>query len=440
VTERFLNEARSASSIGNPHIIDISDFGRLPDGSTYFIMEFLEGTPLSAIVEGGPVPITRLVHVAEQLAEGLFAAHEAGIVHRDLKPDNIFLVKRGTQKDFVKILDFGIAKASTTEGKLTQAGAVFGTPHYMSPEQAAGTPIDHRSDIYSFGVILYELASGKVPFDADNFMGILTQHMYKSPVPIRALVPEPQDVPPGLEAVILKCLSKRTEHRYQTMHELLDDLKKVQGGQVPSAVADMMSRSGGFNVPQDYFKSAKLSPTAAPVPARSKWPLVAGIAGVSVAIALVVAIFAKSNASDAAPSSTFAAQQPPTPALEPAPAPTPEAKTQADAAPAPPAKRQVVLAVQPLDAHVYRGEEDLGVSPVVVEVAEGEKLEVMVRRRGYKEQALTLDSSEPKRSVKLSLDHTSTAARPQATPPATPPKPVKKKPSLGGGEIVNPWE
>ncbi len=441
VTERFLNEARSASSIGNPHIIDISDFGRLPDGSTYFIMEFLEGTPLSAIVEGGPVPIARLVHIAEQLAEGLFAAHEAGIVHRDLKPDNIFLVKRGTQKDFVKILDFGIAKASSTEGKLTQAGAVFGTPHYMSPEQAAGTPIDHRSDIYSFGVILYELASGKVPFDADNFMGILTQHMYKSPVPIRALVPEPQDVPPGLEAVILKCLSKRTEHRYQTMHELLDDLKKVQGGQVPGAVADMMSRSGGFNVPQDYFKSAKLSPTATPVPARSKWPLVAGIAGVSVAIALVVAIFAKSSASDAAPSSTGAAQQPPTPVAEPTPAPTPEAKTQADAAPAAPAKRQVVLAVQPLDAHVYRGEEDLGVSPVVVEVAEGEKFEVLVRRRGYKEQALTLDASEPKRSVKLSLDHTSTAVRPpQPTPPATPPKPVKKKPSLGGGEIVNPWE
>jgi serine/threonine-protein kinase len=440
VTERFLNEARSASSIGNPHIIDISDFGRLPDGSTYFIMEFLEGLPLSAVVESGPVPITRLVHIAEQLAEGLFAAHEAGIVHRDLKPDNIFLVKRGSQKDFVKILDFGIAKASSTEGKLTQAGAVFGTPHYMSPEQAAGTPIDHRSDIYSFGVILYELASGKVPFDADNFMGILTQHMYKSPVPIRALVPEPQDVPPGLEAIILKCLSKRTEHRYQTMQELLDDLKKVQGGQVPGAVADMMSRSGGFNVPQDYFKSPNLTRTATPVKVRSKWPLFAGIAGVSVAIALVVAIFAKSSASDAAPSATGAAQLAPTAAAEPAANPAPATEAQPVPAEAP-ARRQIVLAVQPLDAHVFRGDEDLGVSPVVVEVAEGEKLEVVVRRRGYKEQALTLDSSVPKRSVKLSLDHTAAPARPATqTPPPAAPKPPKKKPSLGGGEIVNPWE
>ncbi len=205
----------------------------------------------------------------------------------------------------MKILDFGIAKVGA-ESKITRAGSVFGTPHYMSPEQAAGTSsVDLRTDVYALGIILYELASGRVPFDAEHYMGILTQHMYKAPVPILATVPPPEGVPPGLDAIIQKCLSKKPEQRYPTMNALSEDLEKVQQGLVPDAVPEMMARSGGFNVPADYFRTGGGAGMPAPVPGtpltgpRRRWGVYAGVSGVAAVVGVALFALLKSGPSSA---------------------------------------------------------------------------------------------------------------------------------------------
>jgi len=251
IVQRFRQEAQSATAIGNHHIIDISDFGVLPDGSTYFVMEFLDGISLTRAIEPNqPLKSARTIHIAKQLCRALGAAHEIGIVHRDLKPDNIYLISRGGDKDFVKVLDFGIAKVGGQKSKLTQVGQVFGTPHYMSPEQCAGTAVDKRTDIYALGVIMYEMTSSRVPFDADNLMGILTKHLYEEPVMPHEL-PPPVDVPPALEAVIMKCLAKKADLRYQTMQEVLADLELVEQGLTPTAVVEGVRRASNTGMRGD---------------------------------------------------------------------------------------------------------------------------------------------------------------------------------------------
>jgi serine/threonine protein kinase len=232
VLARFRREAESASGIGNQHIIDISDFGELRDGSTYFIMECLDGLDLiDAIDSVDRMPEERVLRIAMQICRALGAAHDAGITHRDLKPENVFLIRRDETEDFVKVLDFGIAKVGQSPTRLTRAGEVLGTPHYMSPEQCEGEGVDHRTDIYALGVLLYEMVTGHVPHDADTMMGILTKHMYEEPIPPSARV---RHISNELEVLIMRCLEKQAERRYQTMHEVLSDLERVQSGLRPA--------------------------------------------------------------------------------------------------------------------------------------------------------------------------------------------------------------
>ncbi|MGZ3477480.1 MAG: serine/threonine-protein kinase [Polyangiales bacterium] len=404
VVERFKVEAQAASSIGNEHIIDITDFAELPDGSTYFVMEFLDGRALTKLFEElTRVPMARLARIAKQLAQGLGAAHTAGIVHRDLKPDNIYLCKRsGGETDFVKILDFGIAKVGQGSNKLTKAGAIFGTPHYMSPEQASGSPIDHRTDIYALGVILYEGAVGRVPFDADNFMGILTQHMYKAPVPPRALPECPPDLPPGLEVIIMRCLRKKPEERYQTMEELCEDLERLLRGEVPKAAQDMMALSAGYqSLAQSALAAAGMpkpipgEPPGSNTKQKSKWPLYAGIGGVAAVVLIaVIALMgpSKTNANEtqkpeASDSAKPKVMTPVSASQTVSAAPTPSV--------APKKSRVIMVTSTAPGAKIFEGDKELGDEPFNVDLEEGAKRTLTVKAAGYKDKTVTLDAKTP---------------------------------------------
>lgn len=224
--ERFEREAQAAGRIGSEHIVEVLDLGNLSNGERYMVMEFLEGQSLSdRIASRGRLEARVTAGLAVQLLEGLGAAHDAGIVHRDLKPDNVFLLtaRRG-QKDFVKIVDFGISKFSAMSGdfSMTRTGAVMGTPYYMAPEQAKGErTVDHRADVYSVGVILYEAATGKVPFDADTFNELLFKIVLEEPVAMSERVPE---IDAQFSAIVKKAMAKSPAERYQSAAALQADL------------------------------------------------------------------------------------------------------------------------------------------------------------------------------------------------------------------------
>ncbi len=220
---RFEREARSASRLGEEHIVDVLDFGKTPDGTAFLVMEWLQGHDLGTVLENQEVvPIDRAARIFLQCTKALKAAHDAGIVHRDLKPENIFLTQRPTVGEFVKLVDFGLAKVNDTElghvkgQKLTKTGMIFGTPQYMSPEQGLGKPADERADIYALGVILFEMLTGSVPFDGDNFMGVINQHLLDEPPPF-AMVNAQANVPTPLEEFVRRLLAKDLNERPRSM-------------------------------------------------------------------------------------------------------------------------------------------------------------------------------------------------------------------------------
>jgi len=223
---RFEREAESASRLAHPNIITVTDFGHTAQGRLFLVMEFLAGDALSLVIKQGPLPLPRALDVIRQMLRGLDHAHAAGIVHRDLKPDNIMLVEREGRRDVVKILDFGIAKVSepVSGGEaLTQAGVIFGTPEYLSPEQALGEAVDVRSDLYAAGVILYEMLAGRRPFESEDKVKIISMHLAHAPPRIRDVSPG-VEIPVALEQVILQALEKSRENRFASATAFLQAL------------------------------------------------------------------------------------------------------------------------------------------------------------------------------------------------------------------------
>ncbi|EDM81380.1 serine/threonine protein kinase [Plesiocystis pacifica SIR-1] len=233
--ERFLREARAASRIGHENIVDIIDVGNIPEGGAYFVMEFLEGNELEDLLNReGRMPWARARGILIQIARALGAAHKVGVIHRDMKPSNVVLVHRDGNPDYVKLLDFGIAKIEDEAG-LTQTGMVFGTVAYMSPEQAMAQSVDSRADIYALGCLAFELLSGQLPFDDVNPTRMLDMHI-EDPAPKLREVSPHAGIPPAVEVAVLRAMAKAADDRFQTMAAFADALAAVPADyEVPGA-------------------------------------------------------------------------------------------------------------------------------------------------------------------------------------------------------------
>lgn len=333
---RFLREAQAASRIDHPSSMRVIDFGEEPDGLLYIAMEYLDGRSLAAVLEEtGPLPVERIVDIASQVLAALAVAHEMGVVHRDLKPENIVLLDRmddeGHRHDIVKVCDFGVAKlteARNSNPRVTGEGVVIGTPAYMSPEQARGEALDARSDLYSMGVLLFQLMTGKVPFDATTAMGTALMHVNDEPTRPRALNPTADE---RLEEICLKAMRKNPDLRHQSARALRAELRALVSDDVTAP-----ARVGGL------LEQVEAKP-------RRGGMIVAAAA---VAASVVAGYFIYESQSQSQPKSeptalVQASAMPTTPMATGAANPTPSSPSPSTPAPAPQPAQPTVAAVAP---------------------------------------------------------------------------------------------
>lgn len=255
VVKRFQLEAQAAGNIKHPNVCTATDFGLTETGDSFLVMEYLEGETLQTTLQSfGRLALPRAIHITQQICAALEQAHSEGIVHRDLKPENIMLVERDGDSDFVKLMDFGIASVRMEKGnepaatttRLTQAGMVYGTPHYMSPEQVVGAEIDHRVDLYSVGVMLFEMLTGKLPFDSDSLVRLMGMHITEA-VPLPSSVCAEAKIPAALDALVLSLLAKAPDDRPKNAgsvrSQLLEIDEQIKSGKIPRVQVQAFSGS-----------------------------------------------------------------------------------------------------------------------------------------------------------------------------------------------------
>lgn len=339
ILRRFENEAKAAGGLEHPNLAAVTDFGRGVDGAPYIVMEFLQGEDCSKLIARlGPLPIARAAGIVVQACHGLVVAHDRGIIHRDLKPENLFVTDAGNGSDLVKVLDFGIAKLRLPEGStVTSTGVTFGTAHYMSPEQARGAgDVDHRTDVWSLGVVLYELLAGRKPFVGDQFLNVIYQILSVDAPPLASIRP---DLPPQLVALVERAMSRDLDSRVSSVADLARQLDSFGGSATKGSghslaptlplsatrafEPDSAEQTGaGLEVSSGFGQTDRL-PTSRPV---GKFAIAASLA---VAVVGVVALLAQ-------PGRPHPTVQPPPPVPALAPPSLPLAKPSSTPSPARP--------------------------------------------------------------------------------------------------------
>ncbi len=373
IMRRFHREALAASRLHHPNIISIYDFGQTED-VVYIAMEHLRGRTLGdAINDESPMNPKRVIHIALQVARSLHEAQGAGIVHRDLKPENIFLIDVEGDADFVKVLDFGVAKLRTpgSDTTVTQAGTLFGTPKYMAPEQTQNQELDHRADIYSLGIIMYEMLMGSAPFEGDNPLAVLLSHASETVPRFKERQPE-LDLDSRIEGVVFKAIAKKRDERYPVASALVEELEKLQGMLDGDGVIHEFPLVEAIAAEDD-------GESAVTVMADNPWPLRIGLGLGLGAILLLLTII---NQPDA----------PPTPSSPSPVAELPEELTTEEkpTEPSPAPKRTVSVKSEPANAQIVVKETGaiIGQTPVPVELMSTGTY--VVKKNGFKSETIVL--------------------------------------------------